>query len=72
MTAQTVSTARDAIVALPLDDPILVAVRRRFVEAIEEAHHCARLLGLDPCEQTAPLSLRADAWLWRSSRGERP
>ncbi len=44
---------------------------RRLVEAIEEVRVAAKLLDLDAdalYTQTAPLSLRVDAWLWRSSQ----
>jgi hypothetical protein len=52
------------------DDPEVRAVRR-LVEACEEVRSAARALGLDTRrigELYAPLALRADAWLWRSSQ----
>lgn len=47
------------------------AARSRLIEAIEEVRAAARALGFDPAaigELYAPLALRIDAWLWRSSR----
>lgn len=60
------STAQWALASLPSDDPIVRAEHRRLIEAIEQLHHSARLLGLDPLEQYAPLAVRVDAWLHRS------
>lgn len=57
-----------ALASLPVDDPIVVAERRRLTEAIEQVHHSAKLLGLDPLERYAPFAVRADAWLWRTRR----
>jgi hypothetical protein len=64
----TRSTAADALAGLPYDDPILIGVRKRFVDALDELHICCRLLGLDVSEQIASFALRADAWLWRTHR----
>jgi hypothetical protein len=63
----TVSTAADALAGLPHDDPIIIGVQKRFVDALDELHISCRLLGLDVSEQTAPFALRADAWLWRTT-----
>lgn len=57
---------RDALAGLPVDDPLVRAEHRRLLEAVEQVHRSARLLGLDPIEQYAPLRLRADAWLYRT------
>jgi hypothetical protein len=43
----------------------------RLQDALDEVHIAARALGLDVTrrgELYAPLSLRVEAWLWRSSR----
>lgn len=43
----------------------------RLVDAIEETYAAAKALGLDPealYAAQAPMALRRDAWLWRSSR----
>ena len=53
---------------VPWTDPEARA-RRRLVEAVEEVYAAARALGMDvPAEVYAPWRLRAEAWLWRSSR----
>lgn len=56
------------LAALPADDPLVLAEHRRLVDAVEWVHRSARLLGLDPIAHYAPFSIRADAWLWRTSR----
>jgi len=56
----------DALASLPPDDPLVVAEHRRLVAALEQLHRSARLLGLDPIEQYAPMATRVDAWLHRS------
>jgi hypothetical protein len=61
-----VDRERWALAALPADDPLVRAEHRRLVEAIEQVHRSARLLGLDPIEQYAPFDVRCDAWLWRT------
>jgi hypothetical protein len=53
------------------DDDSEARAMRRLVEAAEEVRCAARALGLAPeriGELYAPLALRIDAWLWRSSR----
>lgn len=59
---------RDALAALPPDDPLVRAEHRRLIEAIEQVHHSAYLLGLDPVASYAPFTVRADAWLHRTRR----
>jgi hypothetical protein len=61
-------SARAALADLEPDDPIVLEVRRRLIEAIETAIACADLLGIPTDETTAPWRLRADAWLHRVDR----
>lgn len=65
------SAERDALLSLPADDPLVLAEHRRLIEAIEQVHRSARLLGLDPVEQYAALGVRVDAWQWRVERHRR-
>jgi hypothetical protein len=51
--------------------------RRRFIDAIDEAHAAARVLGLDAAAiglAHTPWPMRVDAWLCRTDRllGLRP
>lgn len=62
---------RDLLADLPADDPLVLAEHRRLVAAIEQVHHSAHLLGLDPVEAYVPFSVRADAWLYRVERERR-
>ena len=59
---------RAALADLPVDDPLLVAQRRRLVDALEEARIAAYLLGLDYDSLQIPFAIRADAWLTRARR----
>lgn len=62
---------RVALSGLPTDDELVQAEHRRLVEAVEQVHRSARLLGLDPVQQYAPFSIRADAWLHRTEQESR-
>jgi hypothetical protein len=57
-----------ALAALPPDDSLMVAEKRRLVEALEAVHRSARGLGLDPIEQYASFATRCDAWLYRAEQ----
>lgn len=59
---------RWALASLPPDDPLVLAEHRRLVEAVEQVHRSARLLGLSPVAQYAGISTRCDAWMWRVER----
>lgn len=50
----------------------LTAQELALVEALEEVRRLAKVLHLNVQELRAPLALRIDAWLWRSSRWLRP
>ena len=61
---------RDAIAALPPNDPIAVRLRLRFVDVLEESRRLAYVLGVTatPGAPLAPFPDRADAWLTRARR----
>lgn len=58
---------RDALAALPAAAPLVIATRRRFIDACDEMYIAAKLLGVDVPSHTT-FADRADAWLWRTTR----
>jgi hypothetical protein len=60
-----------AAVLLDEDPEVAGRYRRTLIDAIDEVHHIARNLGLDPDRLVAwqaPFAVRADAWLCRTDR----